>query len=89
MLSAYNQCYWFRLSLKIVLHSLHYVIFDYKMECSEFLKKFLTNNFALSDTEDNTSRLLNRGGIADLPLLRTLLAIYEFNSFENLFCNNY
>ena len=41
----------------------------------EFLEKFLANNFALTDAEDNTSRLLNKGGIADLPLLRTLLAI--------------
>ena len=40
----------------------------------EFLEKFLANNFALSDAEDNTFVLLNRGGIADLPLLRTLLA---------------
>ena len=37
----------------------------------------VSNNFALSDAEDNTSRLLNRGGIADLPLLRTLLAIRQ------------
>ena len=43
----------------------------------EFLEKFSANNFALSDAEDNTSRLLNRGGIADLPLLRTLLAILQ------------
>ena len=43
----------------------------------EFLEKFLANNFALSEAEDNTSRLLNRGGIADLPLLRTLLVIYQ------------
>ena len=41
----------------------------------KFLEKRLANNFALSDAEDNTSSLLNRGGIADLPLLRTLLAI--------------
>ena len=41
---------------------------------SEFLEKFSANNFALSDAEDNTSRPLNRGGIADLPLLRRLLA---------------
>ena len=41
---------------------------------SEFLKKILANNFGLSDAEDNTYRPLNRG-IADLPLLRTLLAI--------------
>ena len=43
----------------------------------EFLEKFSANNFALSDAEDNTSRLLNRGGIADLPLLRRLLAICQ------------
>ena len=41
----------------------------------EFLKKFSANNFALSDAEDNTHRLLNRGEIAYLPLLKTLLAI--------------
>ena len=41
----------------------------------EFLEKSLANNFALSDAEDNTPGPLNRGGIADLPLLRTLLAI--------------
>ena len=38
-----------------------------------FLVKFLANHFALSDAEDKKSGLLNRGGIADLPLLRTLL----------------
>ena len=43
----------------------------------EFLKTFLANNFALSDAEDNTSELLKRGGIADLPSLRTLLAICQ------------
>ena len=31
-----------------------------------FREKFLANNFALSDAEEGTSRLLNRGGIADL-----------------------
>ena len=36
----------------------------------EFLEKFSANNFASSDAEDNTSGSLNRGGIADLPLLR-------------------
>ena len=35
---------------------------------SEFLEKFLANNFALSDAEDNTSGPLNRGEIADLLL---------------------
>ena len=43
----------------------------------EFLEKLLANNFALSDVEDNTSGRLNRGGIVDLPLLRTLLAIRQ------------
>ena len=43
----------------------------------KFIEMFSGNNFALSDAEDNTSRLLNRGGIADLPLLRTLLAIRQ------------
>ena len=41
----------------------------------EFLGKFSVNNFALLEAEDNTSVPLNRGGIAHLPLLRTLLAI--------------
>ena len=41
---------------------------------SELLEKF-ANNFALSNAKDNTSWLLNRGGIVDLPLLRTLLAV--------------
>ena len=40
----------------------------------EIKEKFSANNFALSHAEDNT---LNRGGIADLPLLRTLLAIHQ------------
>ena len=41
------------------------------------ITKFLVNNFALSDAEGNTSGLLNRWDIADLPLLRTLLAIHQ------------
>ena len=41
------------------------------------LRKALANNFALSDAEDNTSGPLNRGGITDLPLLRTLIAIRQ------------
>ena len=44
------------------------------MDISE---KFSANNFALSDAEDNSSGSFNRGGIADLPLLRTLLAIRQ------------
>ena len=43
----------------------------------EFLEKFSANNYALSDAEENTSGLLNREGIADLSLLRTLLAIRQ------------
>ena len=43
----------------------------------EFLEKFSANNFALSDVEDNTSGLLNRGSIADLTLSRTLLVICQ------------
>ena len=43
----------------------------------DLFEKFSANNFALSDAEENTSRLLNRGDIADLTLLRTLLAIRQ------------
>ena len=43
----------------------------------EFIEKLSANNFALSDAEDNTSGLLNRGRIADLRLLKTLLAIRQ------------
>ena len=43
----------------------------------ESLEKFLANNFVLSDVEHNTSGILNRGGIANLSLLRTLLAICQ------------
>ena len=50
----------------------------------ESIEKFSGNNFALSDAEDSTSSPLNRGGIAGLPLLRTLLAIRQ-NSREPSF----
>ena len=43
----------------------------------EFLEKFSANNFVSSHAEDNTSGPLNRGSIADLPLLGTLLAIRQ------------
>ena len=43
----------------------------------DLFKKFSVYNFALSDAEDNTSGLFNKGGLADLPLLRTLLAICQ------------
>ena len=38
----------------------------------EFLEKFSANNFVLSDAEDNTSGMLNRGGIAELPVENTI-----------------
>ena len=41
------------------------------------VQRKIFSNLALSDAEDNTSGPLNRGGIADLPLLRTLLAICQ------------
>ena len=43
----------------------------------QFLQMFSADNFALSDAADNTSRPLNRGGIADLPLMKRLLAICQ------------
>ena len=43
----------------------------------EFLDKFSGHNVALSDVEDNTTGPMNRGGIADLPWMRTLLAIRQ------------
>ena len=43
----------------------------------EFLEKFFWNILALSKAEDNTSGPLNIGGIADLPLLRTILVICQ------------
>ena len=43
----------------------------------EFWEKFLTNNFALSDAQGNNSRALNREGIVNLPLLKTLLVIHQ------------
>ena len=43
----------------------------------EFLEKFLANNFVLSQAKDNISWPLNRGGIADLCLLKTLFAICQ------------
>ena len=41
----------------------------------DFLEKFFGNNFALSNAEDNTTWPLNRGDVADLLLLKTLLAM--------------
>ena len=45
----------------------------------EFLETILANNFALSDAEDNTSGPFNIGGIAGLPLLKTLLTICQMS----------
>ena len=57
----------------------------------EFLEKCLAHNFTLSDTEYNTSRPLNRGGIADLPLLRTvsnLPKVLRALRSDGLFCSS-
>ena len=43
----------------------------------DFVEKFVAKNFALSDTEDNTSGPLNEESITDLSSLRTLLAIRQ------------
>ena len=42
----------------------------------KFSETFLANNFALY-TEDNTSGPLNRGDMADLPLLKTQFVIRQ------------
>ena len=49
----------------------------------DFLEKFSANNFALSDAEDNTFGLLNRGGITDLPSLRKLMVIRQKSQESN------
>ena len=49
----------------------------YESSRLEFLEKFLANIFALSDTECNTPTPMKTEGIADLTLLRTLLAICQ------------
>ena len=43
----------------------------------EFLEKFYKNSFALWEAEANNSGSWNWGGMADLPLLRTLLALCQ------------
>ena len=50
----------------------------------EFLEKVSASNFSLSDVEDNTTRPLNRGGAADLPLLGTLLAVCQKSQEPNV-----
>ena len=49
----------------------------------EFIEKFSANSFGLLDAEDKTSDPLNKGGIADLPLLGTLLAIRQMSREPN------
>ena len=51
----------------------------------KFLEKFSANNFALSDAEHNSSGPLSRGGMADLPFMRTPLTIPQ-KSWEPGFC---
>ena len=57
----------------------------------EFLKKFLANSFDLSNAGNNIFWLLNKRDIADLTLLRTLLAIcqksWEPSSWEVISMN--
>lgn len=43
----------------------------------DFFEKISLFKFALSDVADNNLRLLNRGGKVDLPLLKTLVVIYQ------------
>ena len=45
----------------------------------EFLEKFLANNFVLAEAEDNRFSSLNRGDVADFPLLGTLLGILQMS----------
>ena len=63
---------------------------------SEFLEKFLANNFALLDAEDNTSSQLNKGGIGQKPKVPRakflgsdgffyFSSICKFGSFKNPF----
>ena len=62
-------------SLRLVLEEKQ--VKRYLSHQDQFLEKFSANSFALPDAEDNTPVPLNRGGITDLPLLRTLLAIRQ------------
>ena len=51
----------------------------------KFLETFSANNFTFSDAKENTSRPLNRVGIVDLLLLRTLLTIRQ--KYQEQVCN--
>ena len=67
---------WILSSFKLVLKGkLHKEIPESsRFELSE---KLLLKKFALAEAKDSTSGPLNRGGIADLPLLKTLLTIQQ------------
>ena len=57
----------------------------------EFFEGFLANNVALSGAENKTPSPLNRGGIANLPLLRTIknspkVPRDKFLGSDELFC---
>ena len=43
----------------------------------EFVEKLSVSIFALLDAEDNTSGRLNRGGKAELPFLKALVAVRQ------------
>ena len=43
----------------------------------EFLTKFSTNNLASSNAEDKNLEPSYKGGVADLPFLRSLLAVRQ------------
>ena len=58
---------------------------DYWVTKIRVPRKNLSNNFALSDAEVNIFGPSNRGGIADLPCLRTLLAILQKSPESQLF----
>ena len=51
------------------------IICSFRLVLKKFFVKVFNKQCSLSDAEDKSSGPLNRGGIADLPLLRTLLAI--------------
>ena len=53
------------------------ILYSFRLFLEGKTGKEIANNFVLSDAEDNPFGPLNRGGIADLPLLRTLLAIHQ------------
>ena len=48
-------------------------------------RKIFSKQLALSDAESNTSGLLNRGGIADLPMLRKVTRA-KFLGSDGLLC---